>query len=302
MAKGGDAAAIADLINQALRPKGITVRGDRHGTCLRLWLTGQTLPPQAQTVSYVRQGIGRLQVKSITELYIYGEQADQPAPSWGVEVELGSPDAEVKPLDLSQSTEVVAEPAPEPAPELETAVEAESWSDPPGTINHAYRLLGLEPEAALKDVEGVYFKLKAQSLKQGDRSRVEALKQAFYQLKDHIEHPPAKPEPVSQANTATDAETAALTPVERVQSLLKHQRLSAQVAIQGKQLQISWPAVRVVNPEDAAHQIHALLLSQDLAALGLRDVETLVISSLSRDQAVVWQQVLPLQVRAKAQR
>ncbi|PSN14644.1 hypothetical protein C7293_10810 [filamentous cyanobacterium CCT1] len=292
MAKGGDAAAIADLINQALRAKGITVRGDRHGTCLRLWLTGQTLPPETQTVSYVRQGIDRLQVKAITRLHIYGEQADQPAPGWGVDVELDSPQAEVKPLDLNQTVETAAEPAPAVAPPEPAS------SDAPGTLEQAYLLLELEPGAALKDVEGAYFKLKAQALRQGDRSRVEALKQAFHQLKDYIEHPPAKPAPAPQANAVADAATADLTPVERVQALLKRQRLSAQVNLEGRQLNISWLAVRVVNPEDAAYQIHSLLLSQNLTALGLGDVETLVISSLSRNQSVVWQQVLPLRGKA----
>ncbi|PSR15840.1 hypothetical protein C8255_20990 [filamentous cyanobacterium CCP3] len=299
MAKGGDAAAIADLINQALRPKGIAVRGERDGTCLRLWLTGPTLPPEAQTVSYVRQGIDRLQVKAVTRLHIYGEQADQPAPGWGVDVELDSPQVEVKPLNLNQTVAAAAEPAAA-APPVEPAVAPPepASGDALGPIEQAYLLLELEPEAALKDVEGAYFKLKAQALRQGDRSRVEALKQAFYQLKDYIEHPPAKPAPAPQASAAADAEAADLTPLEQVQALLKRQRLSAQVAIKGRQLHISWLAVRVVNPEDAAYQIHSLLLSQNLTNLGLGDVETLVISSLSRDQAVVWQQVLPLRGKA----
>ncbi|MBE9157768.1 hypothetical protein IQ265_13175 [Nodosilinea sp. LEGE 06152] len=288
-AKGGDAAAIADLINQALRSKGITVRGDRQGDCLRLWLTGQMLPPQAQTVSYVRQGIERLQVANVAVLHIYGEQTDQPKPGWGVEVVLGAPDAEVSPLNLEDLEDLDAEA------EIDRDIEAflAPESAAPGTIDHAYMLLELEPGSSLQAVEGSYFKLKALALREGDRPRVERLKQAFYQLKDHIENPPAKPEP-SQAKAAADDEAASLTPVERVQALLKRQRLAAQVNLEGRQLQISWLAVRVVNPEDAAHQVHALLLSQDLAALGLGDVETLVISALSRDRAVTWQQVLPL--------
>ena len=289
-AKGGDAAAIADLINQALRSKGITVRGDRQGDCLRLWLTGSALPPQAPSVAYVRQGIERLQVANVAVLHIYGEQADQPKPGWGVEVVLGVPNAAVTPLDLEDLENPDAED--EIDRDIEAFLAPESAAS--GTTDHAYMLLELEPESSLQAVEGSYFKLKAQALREGDRPRVETLKQAFYLLKDHIENPPpVKVEPSPQAAAA--AAMAALTPVERVQSLLKRQRLSAQVAIQNEQLQISWLAVRVVNPEEAAEQIHALLLSQDLVALGLGEVKTLVISALSRDRAVVWQQVLSLQ-------
>lgn len=99
-AKDGDTVAIATLMNQALQPKGIAVRCDRQGTCLQLWLTGQTLPPQAATVAYLRRGMDRLQVASTAALQIYAEQVDHQEPSWGVEVALG-PTAEVKPLALA---------------------------------------------------------------------------------------------------------------------------------------------------------------------------------------------------------
>ncbi len=284
-AKSGDAIAIADLMNQALQSKGITVRGDRQGDCLRLWLTGSTLPPQASTVAYVRQGIERLQVANVAALHIFGEQPDQPRPSWGVEVVLGGPNAEVYPLDLENLEDLDAED------EIDRDIEAflEPESSAPGTVDHAYMLLELEPGSSLQAVEGSYFKLKAQALREGDRPRVERLKQAFYQLKDHIENPPAKVEKPAAADAAVP-----LTPVEKIETLLKRQRLSAQVNIQGTQLQISWLAVRVANPEEAAQQIHALLLSENLAAQGLGQLETLVLSGLSRDRAVVWQQTLPL--------
>ncbi|MGB3139068.1 MAG: hypothetical protein WBG38_07105 [Nodosilinea sp.] len=288
-AKCGDAAAIAALISQALQPQGITVRGDLYETCLRLWLTGLTLPPQAQSVSCVCRGLERLQVETITGLHIYGEQADQP-PGWGVEVALGVPNAEVRPLNLSPQAAVseagVVEPAADAAPE----------SSPSGSADAAYSLLELAQESSLKEVEGAYFKLKAQAIRLGDRSRVEVLKRAFSQLKNHIENPPV-PELPPQAEAGAD-EATPLTSVERVQALLKRQRFSAQVSIQGRQLRISWLAVRVANPDQAARQIRALLLSEGLATLGLEDTETLAMFGLSRDQSVVWQQALPLQTKA----
>ncbi|MBE9138528.1 hypothetical protein IQ254_15240 [Nodosilinea sp. LEGE 07088] len=300
-AKAGDAAAIASLMNQALQSKGISVRGDRSGDCLQLWLTGQTLPPQAATVDYVRRGIGRLQTGALSTLQIYADQAEQQEPGWGVEVALSAATAEVNPLPREQL------PVPEPdlpatrALDPEEVTEPTSLSAAPGTIPSAYALLGLTPGDSLQKVEGSYFKLKALALREGDRAKVEALKQAFHQLKQHIENPPAKTaEPSIQAknssssSSSSTAEAESLTPVEQIEKLLKQRRVLAQVNIQGDQLHISWLAIRVTNAEAAAKQVHALLAHQNLAAMGLHGVKTLVISALSRDQAVVWQQTYPL--------
>ncbi|TVQ07900.1 MAG: hypothetical protein EA368_12970 [Leptolyngbya sp. DLM2.Bin27] len=294
-AQGGDAAAIAALMNQALQSKGVTVRGDRQGDCLQLWLTAPTLPPQAATVAYVRRGLDRLQVTALTVLQIYGGQTDQPQPSWGIEVDLGAATAEIRPLTL--------EPEPIAQPEIAQPTAASEPADTPSgsapdTIAFAYAQLGLEPGDSLQKVEGTYFKQKALALREGDRPRVEALKQAFYQLKDHIENPP----PV-EAAAAVNPEPAdplddeSLTPAQRIEILLKRQGVGAQVSVQGNQLYISWLAVRVINPEAAAQQVHALLTQPNLASMGIEGVETLVISGLSRDHAVVWQQTMTVAKR-----
>lgn len=298
-AKDGDAAAIAALMNQALEPRGITVRGDRQGDCLQLWLMGQTLPPQAATVDYVRRGIDRLQATPVGALQIYAEQVDRQEPGWGVEVVLGTDTAEIRPLVL----EVVADPQPElvvaAGLDLETTTELPSPSAAPGTIPYAYALLGLGPDDSLQKVEGTYFKLKALAIREGDRARVEDLKRAFHQLKDHIEHPPAKVEAAATKvdDSSDGAQEDALTPIERVEALLKRRGVIAKTSVQGSQLNLSWLAVRVSNPEDAASEVRALLTHQSLASMGVDGVETLVISALSRDQAVVWQQALPLAKR-----
>jgi hypothetical protein len=291
-AKEGDADAIATLMNQALQPKGITVRCDRQGSCLQLWLIGQTLPPQAATVDYVRRGIDRLHAAPVTALQIYAEQVDRQEPGWGVEVAMGTANAaEVKPLALEHEAMV--------GPEDST--KSVSLSAAPGTIPYAYALLGLEPDDSLQKVEGTYFKLKALALREGDRAKVEDLKQAFRQLKEYIENPPP---PDAKEDASTQAETVklasqdeSLSALERTEALLKERGVSAQVSMQGSQLCIAWLAVRVINPEVAANQIHTLLTSQQLAQLGLSGVETLVFSGLSRDQAVVWQQSLPVTKR-----
>ncbi len=171
----------------------------------------------------------------------------------------------------------------------------------PGTIGYAYALLGLEVGDSLQTVEGTYFKLKAQTLREGDRAKVEDLKQAFRQIKEYIEHPPQQgttKEASDQVETAKLAsQDESLSALERTEALLKERGVAAQVSVQGSRLDIAWLAVRVINPEDAAHQVHTLLTPQQLADLGLSGVDTLVFSGLSRDQAVVWQQSLPVAKR-----
>lgn len=284
-AKGGDAAAIAALMNQALQSKGVTVTGDRQDDCLQLWLTAPTLPPQTATVDYVRRGIARLQVASLGLIQIYGRQTDQPQPSWGVEVDMRAATAEVRPLALES----------EPEPEAQMPA-SESAGAAPGTIAYAYALLGLEPGAPLQKVEGTYFKQKALALREGDRPKVEELKQAFYQLKNHIENPPPLVEEAAaeMPEAAPPLTDESLTPMERVETLLKRQGVGAQISTQGNQLYISWLAVRVINPEEAARQVHALLTQPNLISMGFEGIETLVISGLSRDHAVVWQQTMPV--------
>lgn len=311
-AKDGDTVAIATLMNQALQPKGIAVRCDRQGTCLQLWLTGQTLPPQAATVAYVRRGMDRLQVASTAALQIYAEQADHQQPGWGVEVALGVPTAEVKPLALaSQSAPPPASPvapalvAPaldeaEQALDASDATETASSSAAPDPIADAYALLGLAPGDSLQSVGSAYFKLKALTLREGDRVKVETLKQAFHQLKEHLERSPNRAEEASESDTSSSSDLAqdeSLTGVEQVAALLKQRRVPAEITLQGSQLHIAWLAVRVSNPEDAASQVHTLLTHQSLAAMGLDGVDTLVISGLNRDQSVVWQQTCPVSKR-----
>jgi hypothetical protein len=346
-AKQGDAAAIEALMNQALQPKGIEVRCDRQGDCLQLWLIGAMLPPQTSTVSYVRRGMERLQVQPFSTLHIYALMADQPDQGWGVEVSLRSPETPVRSLtaeaaaddhlepeaaslgtpaasgisgspstlespntlDAPASPESSDTPPAPAAPELpEPAADLDSTLSTLSPLAQAYALLELEPGATVKQVEGSYFKLKALALREGDRTKVEDLKRAFYQLKDYIEHPPveAKPQQAQPQDPNTqgqdglpDEQADDRTPVERVEALLKQGRLSAQVKIHHRELQVAWLAVRVVNPEDTAKQVHTFLLSQDLAALGLEGIDTLVISSLNRDQSVVWQKTLSLRPKGK---
>ena len=244
---------------------------------------------------------------------------------------MGVPTAEVKPLALATqptslptvadtsadtSADTVADTSADTvadtsADAAEPTLDARDATEPPSSsadldpIAAAYGLLGLAPGDSLQSVSSAYFKLKALTLREGDRIKVETLMQAFYLLKEHLERSPAQAEEASEPDTSPSsdpAQTESLTGVEQVAALLKQRRVPAEITLQGSQLNIAWLAVRVSNPEDAASQVHTLLTHPTLAAMGLDGVATLVISGLNRDQSVAWQQTCPVAKRSSGRR
>ncbi len=102
-------------------------------------------------------------------------------------------------------------------------------------------------------------------------------------------HPSPAPWPPA-AETSSDA-------AQVIQTLLHERGLPAHVVVKSDQLHLRWPAVRVVNSQQATAQIYSLLLQQDLVALGLGDVKTLVVAALNRQNQVVWRQTLTMPQR-----
>lgn len=331
-AQQGDAAAIAHLMNEALQAKGIEVHCDRQGDCLHLWLISPSVPAPTPTVTYLRRGLDRLQVADIHSLQVYVYSPDASIPGWGAAVSLDSQEGEVQAFPIAAPSATTHESEDEAnlassaaEPEDEGAVpdgdqlpvadfdEASEFAtiapDPisaePKTVGAApqsdhpmglqYAVLELEPGTPLKTVESKYFKLKALALKEGDRAKVEDLKQAFYTLKEYLERnpalttaaPAATPAAELVADSLPDEENATI--LEHLDSLLRQQRISAQTTLRDGELQISWLAVRVSNAEDVAEQLHTFLRSQDPARLSQEGIRSLVVSSLTRDNTVVWQ-------------
>lgn len=337
-ARQGDAAAIAHLLNEALQVKGITVYCERQDSCLQLWLTSSLVPAPTPTVNYLRRGLKRLQVKDIHTLQVYAYAPDPAIPGWGTEVALAEEDGEVQvflitaPTASDHGAEEEATPTADlaeqsagaeavlPAVEPEAATvmpepiqpEPESIAAPSVAAPSAdhpmavqYAVLEIEPGTPLKAVSGQYFKLKALALKHGDRARVEDLKQAFYALKDYLEHNPTPSPAAATAIAATPSApdspeqddpsaTENASVVDQLEKLLRQQRISAQVALQDGELRVSWLAVRVANSEEVAEQLHFFLQSQDPDKLSQEGIQSLTVSSLTRDNAVVWQTSLPL--------
>lgn len=76
--------------------------------------------------------------------------------------------------------------------------------------------------------------------------------------------------------------------------------LAAQITLQGTELQVCWPAVRVANPKQAMAQVYQLLTTQYLTDPDLGAIETLVVMGLSRSGQVIWQHSRPLPQRSTA--
>ncbi len=229
-AKDGDAEAIAALLNQSLKPQGVEVRAERDSYCLNLWLTGATLPPQAQLEDYLQRTIERLQIDCIGILHIDANATQQPGQSWTTEMTLlaglvqrnqrtperrtpiiwdtsanGGPDQTCshphgrQPLPIPHQDEGAAGEGHA----AESTAMAEPNSEIPPKVARAYQELQIHPDASLADIESAYFKTKAALLRQGRRDEVEPLKWAFNTLKTYLETPP--PTPTVAADLASDS-------------------------------------------------------------------------------------------------
>ncbi len=91
LAKHGDPAAIAQLINQALQPRNISARVTRQDTCLRIMLEAEQVPDQQALVSYFQQNLAKLKIAAITTVELYGKQTCAMAPGWRQTITLESP-------------------------------------------------------------------------------------------------------------------------------------------------------------------------------------------------------------------
>lgn len=204
-AKDGDGAAIAALLTHALKPKGITVRGDRQSYCLQLWFIGQTPPPQGPTVAYVRRAMEKLQTPSIGILQLYGEQTGAAQPAWSAEISLlalSDDSFDQKPFAaVGSGADGLPEHSPAPEPQPAVAVEATAIA----AVTRAYEELGLSLGDPLPQVESVYFKRRAELLRKGDRAALEPLKWAFTTLKTYLEQSAIAAAPASDISPGQDS-------------------------------------------------------------------------------------------------
>ncbi|QZZ21182.1 retroviral-like aspartic protease family protein [Leptothermofonsia sichuanensis E412] len=108
LVKQGDPVAIAQLINRALQPKGITARVTRTGTSLKVMLEADQIPDQRAIVPYLQKNLEKLGILSIKTIELYGKQACAATPAWRQSISVAN---QIMPA---------SQPSPPPAPPVVT--------------------------------------------------------------------------------------------------------------------------------------------------------------------------------------
>ena len=81
-AQQSDHKAIAELLNAALMPIGITVCITGSKDCLTIFANGKALPSKESLMGVVERGFADLEIDSIARVKIYGKSALNPEDSW----------------------------------------------------------------------------------------------------------------------------------------------------------------------------------------------------------------------------
>jgi len=90
LAKQGDAAAIASLINRSIQPKGITATARMVEDCLHIDLRSAQTPNQKAVVALIRKGMLTLQVKSVKRLLIAAYKTGNSQTIWEATLNLAA--------------------------------------------------------------------------------------------------------------------------------------------------------------------------------------------------------------------
>ena len=90
LAKQGDPNAIATLMNQSLKPRGMTARVGRQEKVLEVVLEAERVPNREALTAFVQKGIDNLGVESIRSMRIIGQQVGATFPAWMQELHLAN--------------------------------------------------------------------------------------------------------------------------------------------------------------------------------------------------------------------
>lgn len=85
LAKQGDPNAIAALLNRTLQPKGITASAEQEDGFLHIILKAAQVPNQQAVVTFIHQGMTKLESEAIHSVRIDGYQNGQDIPAWSDE-------------------------------------------------------------------------------------------------------------------------------------------------------------------------------------------------------------------------
>ncbi len=81
-AKQGDLIAIAEVFNYLFKDRNISAKVAQQNDCLRIILTGDDIPDQQSSIILIQQTMMKLELKSIHQLIVYGQQINHSAIIW----------------------------------------------------------------------------------------------------------------------------------------------------------------------------------------------------------------------------
>ena len=109
LAKQGNPKALATIINQSLKPKGITAKVGLKDDCLQVLLESAKIPARQAMVSFIRNGLTRLEVESIRTVKVYGRKLGEELPAWNQSFEM-MPEVETPSIPEQMELEVPLSP------------------------------------------------------------------------------------------------------------------------------------------------------------------------------------------------
>ncbi|MEP0913067.1 type IV pilin-like G/H family protein [Leptolyngbya sp. GB1-A1] len=82
LAKQGNPAAIAALMNKSLQSKGITITATASGRCLTLIAEANTAPEKSTLIDFIRQGVSKLNPEGIDRVVVQAKATGKKQPEW----------------------------------------------------------------------------------------------------------------------------------------------------------------------------------------------------------------------------
>ena len=131
LAKQGDPAAIAAMLNHSLQPKGVSAKAAVKDGSLQIMLEAAQVPDRDALVDFVHQGIKKINSDSISSVRVYGRKIGDNTPAWKQDIFIDSP------IDDFSSPNFNQEPSEMPADEEMEEMDEVGMEEPPAKAKKA---------------------------------------------------------------------------------------------------------------------------------------------------------------------
>lgn len=109
LAKQGDPAAIAAMLNHSLQPKGVSAKAAVKDGSLQIMLEAAQVPDRDALVDFVHQGIKKINSDSISSVRVYGRKIGDNTPAWKQDIFIDSPIDDFSSPNFNQEPEMPAD-------------------------------------------------------------------------------------------------------------------------------------------------------------------------------------------------